>query len=67
MILVGVVCACIGAILARHFRVLILLPTAFMVAAGVAAAEVTGRHHLVYALLAGGAAACGMQLAICSD
>ena len=62
MILIGAICACIGAILARHFRVLILVPTAFTVAAGVAVAEVASRHHMVHALLAGGAAACAMQL-----
>ena len=62
MILIGAICICIGAILARHFRVLILLPTAFMIAAGVAAAEAASRHHLAHALLAGGAAARAMQL-----
>ena len=62
MILVAVICTCIGILLARRFRVQILAPTAFMVAAGVAAAEVAGRDRLVDALLAGGVAACAMQL-----
>jgi hypothetical protein len=61
MILIGLIGLCVGAILGWHFRVLMLVPTALLASAGVAAMELAGRHNLAHALLAGAILACVMQ------
>jgi len=57
MVFIGLIALCVGAILARYFRVLILVPATIIAAVAVAVVELVGRYDLIDALLAGGKAA----------
>jgi hypothetical protein len=62
MVLIGLLGLCVGALLAQHFRVRILVPATIVAVVGLAIAEIASRQNFVQGLLAGGTAACTMQV-----
>ena len=61
MVFIGLIGLCLGAILARYFRVFALIPAMIITTAAVAAVEWVCGYYLVQALLASGEAVCALQ------